>query len=40
MSDTSHTNGYVFWHIARLVLAVAIISLPIIAVFFGIGKLF
>ena len=40
MSDTSHTTGYVFWHFVRLVLTVAIISLPIFAVVFGIGKLF
>ena len=39
MSDTSHTTGYVFWHFVRLVLTVAIISLPIFAVVFGIGKL-
>ena len=37
MSDISYTTGYVFWHLARLFLMLAIISLPIFAVFFGIG---
>ena len=40
MSDSSQTNGYFLWYLARLLLTVAIVTFPIIVVILGILKFF
>ena len=40
MSDSSQTNGYFLWHLARLLLTLAIIIFPIIVVILVISKFF
>jgi len=39
MSDSSHTHSYFLWHIARILLTLAIVGLPILGGMYGASVL-
>jgi hypothetical protein len=39
MSDSSHTHSYFLWHIARILLTLAIVGLPILGGMYGVSVL-